>query len=138
MSTKNIYSALRTALNDSGIGIDIAWPNTSYDPTCGTPYCSTFLLPGEPDAAELGTRKTENVLGVFQIDLYFPVERGDGAMLDAVDLLKSTYGRGDSLSYGDSCVRILSAYPSGSPSVYENAWFKQVFNVSWSAYEFLD
>ena len=138
MSTKNIYSALKSTLNNSGIGIDIVWPNTSYTVTTGTPYCEVFFLPSNPDASEIGTRKTENVTGVFQIDIYYPVEQGDGAMLEVVDILKNTFGRGDNIEYGESCVRVLSAYPSGAPSIDDGSWFKQVFDVSWSAYEFIN
>ena len=137
MSTKNISSALKETLINSGIGIDIVMPNTSYAEVVGTPYCRVFFIPSEPNAAELGTRKTENVLGIFQIDLYYPVEQGDGELMDAVDLLKRTYGKGDNITYGESCVRVQSAYPSTAPETIDGAWFKQTFDVTWSAYEFL-
>ena len=137
MSTKNIYSALKSAIKNSGIGIHIVYPNTEYTRVIDTPYCEIFFIPIEPDAAELGRRKTERVSGILQIDIYYPAVKGDGALLDTVDLLKLAFGRGDDLTYGDSCVRIDGAYPIGSPGVEDDVWYKQIFQVDWNSYEFI-
>lgn len=136
MSTKDIYSALKEELVNGSFGVHMVLPNIPYAPVINAPYAEVYFLPAQPDAASLGTGKAESVTGILQLTLYFPVERGDGLMLDTIDLLKNTFLRGKDFEYGESCVRVESAGVSGSPGV-KGKWFTQVFDIEWSAYEFV-
>lgn len=134
MSTRNIYSALKQQLALGSFGVDIVYPNTSYTAVDGNPYCNVFIIPAQPVSGELGTNKAEKIDGIMQLDLYFPLEQGDGAMLDCVDLLKDTFQMGITFEYNGTCVRIESAGANESPDVVEGR-FKQMFDITWSAYE---
>lgn len=87
----NIEAALHTRLATLSGSPAVQWPNTKYQPTENTTFLRPTVLPA---ATVLNTiAGAEEHKGIYQIDVFVPVEKGVSALntlLDSIqDLFKS-------------------------------------------------
>lgn len=87
----NVRAALETALNAMSPALSTAWQNVSFTPVAGTAYQRCFLLPANPVNAEMGRRHDE--VGIFQIDLMYPLQGGSSAAETRAELIRTTFYR---------------------------------------------
>jgi len=96
MSTASIRKALETKLAALSPAVSIAYENFPFAPVNGTPYQECFLLPGQPDNAEMGAKNYLEV-GVFQVTLKYPLGNGPAAAQARAELIKAHFKRGTTM-----------------------------------------
>lgn len=85
----NIQIALDTALAAVPSIPPVAWANTKYTPVAGTTFVRPTLLPATSVLKTLNEYK--NYPGLYQIDIFTPLEKGEGAGLVVADAIKTYY-----------------------------------------------
>lgn len=90
--------------------ISVAWENTPFTPTPGTPYLMAFLLPAQTVAAALGSDALNRHRGVFQVNVVYPVDNSWGTCAAMADDVRKHFKRGTTLSNGT--IVIESSYTS--------------------------
>ena len=135
MSLVSIKAALQNALYDideSSDAIDIAYENDDYAPVIGTPYQEAFFMPAEPDNPTMDDNHYREH-GLFQVNLHYPIKAGSGAASTRAELIKSTFYRGASFSYGGITVRIdkTPEVPQGYRT--DDNWWLQPVRIRWFA-----
>lgn len=111
-----------------------AWENMSFQTTAGVPYQEPYLLVAKPDNPTFGPA-FHREKGIFQINLFYPQQVGTGAISQRAELIRSTFPRSSTFSYGgidviiDSTPEISSALmTSGAQS--DDRWMLPV-KISW-------
>ena len=89
-------------------GVSVAYENIEFTPTVGTLYIRPTNLPANTLPLGISFNSALNHLGIYQIDVIAPVDKGKGAAVSMADLIVSAYPRGD-LTYNGVKVRIKSA-----------------------------
>ena len=100
--------------------VPVAYENSEYTPTVGTLYLRATHLPADSLPIGLAFTSALDHLGIYQIDVIAPVDKGKGAAYVMADLIISAYPRGD-LIYNGVKVRIKSA--SRQPGTRDGAYY---------------
>ena len=119
MSQVKIRNALETALNGMPPSLLTAWENMAFPsvPTT-TPFQRVFLLFATPDDPVLGAAiHTER--GIFQLNLAYPLQSGDGAARTRAELVKTVFYRGATFTSGGITV-IIDRTPEVSGGYVDN------------------
>jgi len=118
----DISAALDTNLNTFATdnSIPVAWENIDYQPIAGTLFLRSTILPADTLPIGLGNTSSEDHLGLYQIDVISPIDKGKGQAFTKADLLATHFARGE-LTYNGVIIRIKSV-SRGSGS-RDNAWF---------------
>ena len=104
MSIINVRAALQSKLNGMSPSLDTAWENFKYDPVDDVPYQVAYVI-----------RSVENptmgddfhrLMGIFQINLYYPLKEGTATAEARAELIKTTFKRGTSMTSGGITTRI--------------------------------
>lgn len=69
--------------------------NTLYD-TKGkalTPYCRATLLPSEAQPATVGVTGKNEYFGLYQVDLFYPLDKGKASVNAMADLVVAAFAR---------------------------------------------
>ena len=111
MSAANVRAALESALNGMSPALSTAWENVKFTPVNGTPYQRATIMLADPGNQEYGAGYQE--LGIFQIDLYYPVATGPAASIARAELIRSTFPRGAAFTSGGESTTIQR-----TPSIY--------------------
>lgn len=120
------YADIRAALADhldtfaTAYPIAVAWENTRYTPTPGSPYIKPELLPGEPMQAELGQHGRNLHVGVYHLSLFYPAGTGTLGAGTARDDIIDHFKRGTVLEYGGLPVTVTKAH--AGPMLQETDW----------------
>lgn len=102
---KNIRIALESALNSMVPSVLTAWENVSFSPPASSvPYQRSYILFSTPDNPEFGSSHIE--LGIFQINLLYPLQAGPADAADRAELLRATFRRGSSFTNSGVTVNI--------------------------------
>ncbi len=82
----------------------VAWPNTKTAPGISQTYLRPTLLPAK---STLYTLNDENFNpGIYQIDIFTPLNLGVGAALDLADNIKSLYEQARTIVEGSDTIYI--------------------------------
>jgi hypothetical protein len=73
---------------------NVAMPNIPFAPPAGKQFFVLSFLPGEPDPAGMGTDAYNRFDGVFQIDVYSPVGKGEDEVNAKYEALARLFERG--------------------------------------------
>lgn len=119
MSLANIRSALETQLNTITPALATAWENVPFLPVAGTPYQSAYVLMATPVNAELGYGAPFTEQGIFQINLFYPLDQGAAAAMAQAELIRSAFPFAKSLVANGTIVTII-ATPEVSPARAED------------------
>jgi hypothetical protein len=65
------------------------WENTAYTPVAGTPYQSISMLRARPENPTFD--KFVRELGLFQVSLFYPVDKGSKDAETRAELIKVTF-----------------------------------------------
>ncbi|MBL8967954.1 MAG: hypothetical protein JNG85_13180 [Spirochaetaceae bacterium] len=135
--TLEVCIALRKRLTDAAPGCAIAaslvaWENVKFTPVAGTRYYRATFLPGTPRAAAIGSDAPNRHVGLFQVDIFDPVGRGDNATAAEAERIAACYKRGTVLTYSGVTVRAERSWVSRVPQD-DPAWYRQSVRVEWRA-----
>ena len=130
------FADIQSALFDSWVagsyGLTTYYPNRDYNPATGDDHARMIVLWAGSDAATLGDDGTNEVTGIFQIDLMYRTGRGDGEALEKIDEICADYVSGTRLTYDSQQVVICGATPTTLSTDY--GWLRSVLTINVSAY----
>jgi len=126
-----IENAMRTQLATMVGVLPIAWPNSEFTPTIGTPYLRFNILFATPSQNTLGTTGTNELLGFVQVDVVYPSSGGNGLSRAMVGKITEQFKRGVVPSYSGQTVTVLNAYPSGAIS--DADWYTVPVTINFRA-----
>ncbi|WP_330113912.1 phage tail terminator-like protein [Pseudomonas sp. JS3066] len=127
MSEIKINAALVAGLTAAALGIPTANEGKDFTkPAVSLPWASWFNLPADTDVASLGQGGMDETVGVFQVDLNYPLNDGTGNILAAVQKLRDYFVAGRRLVYQGQCVKVERVTRNNLRPV--NGW--QQINVS--------
>tara|TARA_R110000772_G_scaffold60108_9_gene135719 strand:- start:1990 stop:2406 length:417 start_codon:yes stop_codon:yes gene_type:complete len=118
----DISAALDTKLIQfsAANSVPVAYENSEYTPTVGTLYLRATHLPADTLPIGLAFTSALDHLGIYQVDVIAPVDKGKGAAFAMADLLITAFPRGD-LTYNGVKVRIKSVSPQ--PGTRDGAYY---------------
>lgn len=99
MSFNSIPSALIARYRSGAFFTDAltAYPNAAFTkPSPSVAWASVFVIPAT--AAALSIRDSDEMAGVFQIDLNYPLNGGAGAVQAKADAIRAYFKRGTVLT----------------------------------------
>ncbi len=99
MSFNSIPSALIARYRSGAFFTDAltAFPNTAFTkPAPSVAWASVFVIPAT--TASLSIRDSDEMAGVFQIDLNYPLNGGAGAVQAKADAIRAHFKRGTVLT----------------------------------------
>jgi len=119
----DISAALDANLNTLALAnnIPVAWENSSYTPVTGRAYLRATLLPADTDGLGLADNSTDEHLGIYQVDVFAPIDTGKGQAVMLADSIADQFKRGTELIYNGVKVRIKTV--SRSTGSRDGSWF---------------
>lgn len=98
MSIGAVRIALEGKLNAMTPSISTAWENVPFTPTPGTAYQAAYLLP----VTENPTMGDDyyRMAGIFQVNLFYPLQTGPKEAQDRAELIKTAFKRGTTMTSG--------------------------------------
>lgn len=107
MSEIKINAALVAGLAATALGLPTANEGKDFPKPAPTlPWAAWFNLPADTDVASLGAGGMDETLGVFQVDLNYPLNDGTVNILAAVQKLRDYFVAGRRLVYQGQCVKV--------------------------------
>jgi len=127
MSEVNINAALVQGLVAASLGLPTGPEGKDFSPPAtSSPWCAWFNIPASTDVASLGAGGIDETIGIFQVDLNYPLNTGTAGILAAVQKLRDYFVAGRRLVYLTQCVKVERVTRNNLRSV--NGW--QQINVS--------
>jgi hypothetical protein len=77
-----------------GNPVNVAVPNIQFMPPSNKQFFVLSFLPGEPNPAGMGTDAYNRFDGVFQIDVYSPIGKGEDEVNAKYEALSKLFERG--------------------------------------------
>lgn len=124
MTAPAIRAALETRLAALSSGFATAYENVPYEPVVGTPYQAAFVLGAEPENREMNAAYTER--GIFQINLFYPLDAGPGAAETRAKALRDGFPRGASYTSGGVTTHIERTPEIGPGRIEDDRYMKPV------------
>lgn len=133
MSVGRIEGALQKAYRDGDFfPVDkTAFENSAFNPPTNEPWAAVFFLPNLPNVSSLGEYGFDEIDGVFQIDLNYPLNQGTGAAREKADQFPIVFTPGQRFYFDNQEVLITSCGRSSGRPV--DGWWKVVVSVQWYA-----
>jgi hypothetical protein len=100
---------------------DVAFENIKHEPTEGSLYLRPTVLPADTEAAGIGSNGKEHHQGIFQIDVFAPIDDPKATALNEADSIADYFTQELTLTYNGINVR-LREISMGTAS-RESAWF---------------
>lgn len=129
MSFNSIPSALIARYRSGAFFTDAltAYPNATFTkPTASTAWASVFVIPAT--TAPLSIRDSDEMSGVFQIDLNYPINSGAGGAQAKADAIRSHFKRGT----------VLSGVELGTVSVATlgpvDGWYRVAMSINYRSF----
>lgn len=126
----NIQRALDIKLNALADRPYIAWPNTKFKPSENASYIRPTLLPAASTLATLNDDHRNP--GIYQVDVFVPLEKGLNAALTLVDDIKVHFESERSLVEDDDVIMIQNI--SLGRLERQDAWFRVYLEVNYICY----
>ena len=129
MSFNSIPSALIARYRSGAFFTDAltAYPNAAFTkPAPSVAWASVFVIPAT--TAPLSIRDSDEMAGVFQIDLNYPINSGAGAAQAKADAIRAHFKRGT----------VLSGVELGTVSVANlgpvDGWFRVAVSINYRSF----
>lgn len=100
----------------------VAWENKKYIPIPGTRYYRATFLPGIPRPSAIGQDAQNRQVGIFQIDIFDPPDKGDALAATEAERIAACYKRGTALSYNGQALECIKAYRTAGNG-NDPAWY---------------
>lgn len=133
MSEIRINAALVQGLAAAALGLQIAPEGKSTaPPNVSTPWAAWFNLPASTDVASLGVGGNDETVGVFQVDLNYPLNDGTANILAAAQKLRDYFVAGRRLVYQGQTVKVERVTRNNLRPV--DGWQRINVSIFYSAY----
>ena len=126
MSKQNIMGALEAHMDL--LNIVTQYENEIADPK-GQEYVKCFHLFGSTDQLTLGRDGKDETSGIFQIDIYMPLDKGRS---ENIDVIEKHFDMGSDLHLNDTTVRIRET--SLGPGRKDDAYYIYPLSIRWDVY----
>jgi hypothetical protein len=110
MSYKSIQNLLDTYLQTLAGLPTLQLENTRNIGQTGVPFSRATLLPARATQLTVGTTGRDLRTGLYQVDLFYPLDAGTGAVNEMADSIISLFGRGTTLSDVTATVHVSVAW----------------------------
>ena len=121
--------ALESRLAAAFPSTPIAWPNVEFAAPPGQCYLQPWVLWGAGNLFTMAPAKSNRVLGIYQVNVYSPLEVGAGQALDLSDLVRTTYNRAVFNS-------VRCDAPSGPTQIeVEQSWYGLAVSIPFAVIE---
>jgi len=124
-------SALDARLASLTGGVAIAWPNIGYTPVRGTPFIRPTMLLANAFLMNLADIQLNP--GIYQIDVFYPVGNGPGAVLNKLDAIYDHFKGTIKLTASGVDVHIKEISVS-APTQREEAWYMGTVSINFKIY----
>lgn len=129
----DIGRALRKQLNAMTSLPPIAWENKKYTPIVGTLFLRPTNITGDTVQASLGDSGTDETVGIYQIDVFSPADKGDKAASQMADNVANKFKRGTVMSYNGRNVRVINV--SRQVGITNNdGWYQVSVVITYKAF----
>lgn len=126
-----VISAFNESLIDAGIGLPIAWEN-STPPDVSGPWLAAFFVPATTSGASLGDAGMDQTDGFLQIDVNTETGKGWSGLHGYADQLQQHFRLGRLLTYAGKSVQVTGSGRSGGR--VEGGWYRLSLTINWIAY----
>jgi hypothetical protein len=92
--TLNISSGKPYITFVNGKPTNVAIPNIQFIPPASKQFFVLSFLPGEPEPAGMGTEAYNRFIGIFQVDIYSPLGKGEDEVNAKYEALSKLFERG--------------------------------------------
>lgn len=122
MSMVELETALQQAFSDGSFFDAEDWfvENMAEEPPNDGTWCQTFFLPAQPEPTGLGTAGHDVIVGIYQIDLNYPLNEGRGNIIAKYESIRTYFYAGRKFTNGSTSVAIISAGSSPGRRVNQN------------------
>lgn len=108
------YTTIQTTLDAvvaaiSGIPA-ITTENNLTKVVAGKPFSRTTLIPARPNVLTVGTSGRDELIGIFQIDLFYPIASGSSAASAMADAVVAAFPRTYDVAAGSSRLRVTQSW----------------------------
>lgn len=125
----NIENALNTKLATLSGSPAVQWPNTRYQPSENTPFLRPTILPA---ATVLDTLAgTEEHKGIYQIDVFVPLEKGISAVNTLLDSIATLFRASKTLAATD--IVFIQSISRGKAERQES-WYVSFVQINYICY----
>jgi len=133
MDRFDIEQVLIKYINDYSVqkGIDVAYPNTLYEPTINTKWLKVSFLQSKPSDTVLSTGY-ERINGIMQVDINIPKDTGAYDIYEIYKDLKEIFKTNGILRDGDNYVHLQSVYLEGQR--VSESWFTKYLTIEYSEF----
>lgn len=132
-TNENLQSALYKHCSAMTPTIAIVGENASYTPVIGTPHLRTWLVPNETLPITLGPNGFLEYRGIFQINCYYPANRGWNPAKAKAGRICTHFHRGTRITYNSITVLIWRSYPG--PAIIDNEWYVVPVAIDYSVFD---
>jgi hypothetical protein len=130
MNYADVKQQLDTAVGAvSGIPA-LVLENVINRPTSGTSFTRTTLLPARPNRLTVGVSGRDELFGMYQVDLYYPIGQGSTNALTAADLVVNAFPRTWSVAVNSDVLRVTQSWVEAGREV--NGWYAVSVILQWS------
>lgn len=131
MSFRDIQLALDVRLSQVAYPVAIANENTVYKPVAGTPWIRPTVLNARGETLDLDNANDSP--GVYQIDLFYPLNKGTSDLLSKLDDIAEYFAAEKTLTFNQSTIliRSISKLPS---RIDDNTWFAASLEIIFNSY----
>lgn len=132
MSNVIIRSLLEVRLNSvKGVDLALSLPNKGFSPALDEPWGDVDFLFAKTANPTMGDG-FKRALGLLQVMLHYPLNKGAGAAVAKADALCTGFQRGTSMEQGAVQVKIMEA-PWQVDLGASDVWFRIAVNVPFIA-----
>lgn len=132
MSYKEIQQELDGQLTSITGLPEVVLENTRFKAMSKTPFIRSTLLPSQSTVETIGTTGYNKVYGLYQIDIFYPLDGGYEEINDDADTIISNFTKGTSFAITNGTLRINISWRNSGRKL-ENFYNIPVL-VSWECY----
>ena len=130
---KEIRAALEVHLNSLSGVPQIAWENTTFVPTTGTPWLSLRYTPLRRFPAVRGINPQQRYEGLFSMELKYPEGSGPSAADDMADSILEHFEATSTIS--GSGFNITVETSDRGQGTDDSPWYSVPITINWYTYK---
>jgi hypothetical protein len=101
----------------------------------GTKWCRTTMLPARTDVVSIGLAYQERYQGLFQVDLFYPRDRGFSLASTQADLVIAYFYPGYRVQAVTGFWLLIEQSWRLPATTFNNAFYNPAVQVRWSVYQ---